>query len=667
MSKTQSKQLMVEWRSINWRKLERRVYKLQKRIYRASQRGDIKALRRLQKMLMKSWSARALAVRRVTQDNQGKKTAGVDGLKSLTPKQRLDLVNKLDLGTKASPTRRVWIPKPGTEEKRRLGIPTMKDRALQALVKLALEPEWEARFEPNSYGFRPGRSCHDAIAAIFDSIRYKAKYVLDADIAKCFDRIDQRKLLNKLNTFPTMRRQVRSWLKSGVMDGKELFPTSEGTPQGGVISPLLANIALHGMEERIKRYVSSIKSKPPLKGKNPKELLTKYAQQLGLGKEVEILNNEEFGRKRTTEVSLIRYADDFVILHKDLAVVQGCQRIISDWLKDMGLELKPSKTRLAHTLNTVENEKPGFNFLGFNIRQFPVGKYHSGKNPQGQRLGFKTIITPSQEKVKIHYDKIAEVISRHKTAPQSALIQHMNPIIRGWSNYYSTVVSKVTYQKLDSLVYLKLRAWAKRRHPKKNMGDIVKRYWHTISGDNWVFATRKGVNALRLLDHSATPIVRHVKVKGETSPYDGNLVYWSIRRGNNPEMPTRVAALLKTQKGKCPFCELHFREEDVMEVDHKIPKSKGGKDTYENWQLLHRHCHDTKTATDLALAKAEEMEIIERFERVKAIAKAYANNTNPNLRQSVDAPGNKSDCNSVEPKPTKRLEKVEDKWVMRYA
>jgi RNA-directed DNA polymerase len=177
----------------------------------------------------------------------------VDGLKSLTPKQRLDLVNKLNLGSKVSPTRRVWIPKPGTEEKRPLGIPTMKDRALQALVKLALEPEWEARFEPNSaMGSDQESSCHDAIAAIFDSIRYKAKYVLDADIAKCFDRIDHEALLNKLNTFPTIRRQVRAWLKAGVMDGKQLFPTSEGTPQGGVISPLLANIALHGMEERIK-------------------------------------------------------------------------------------------------------------------------------------------------------------------------------------------------------------------------------------------------------------------------------------------------------------------------------------------------------------------------------------------------------------------------------
>ncbi|MEQ9021902.1 MAG: reverse transcriptase domain-containing protein, partial [Pseudomonadales bacterium] len=202
---------------------------------------------------MKSWSARALAVRKVTQDNTGKKTAGVDGVKSLSPEARLKLVNELHLSSKVSPTRRVWIDKPGKEEKRPLGIPTMKDRALQGLVKLVLEPEWEARFEPNSYGFRPGRSCHDSIEAIYIAINQKPKYVLDADIAKCFDKINHEKLLEKLKTFPTIRRQIKAWLKAGVIDRKQWFPASEGTPQGGVISPLLANIALHGMENRIKQ------------------------------------------------------------------------------------------------------------------------------------------------------------------------------------------------------------------------------------------------------------------------------------------------------------------------------------------------------------------------------------------------------------------------------
>lgn len=233
MSKTLNNQT-VEWNQVNWRKLERRVYKLQKRIFRASNRGDKAAVSRLQKTLMRSWSGRMLAVRRVTQDNQGKKTAGIDGVKSLSPVQRLKLVKTLELKGKSKPTRRVWIDKPGTDEKRPLGIPTMYDRATQALVKIALEPEWEARFEPNSYGFRPGRSCHDAIQAIANAIWQKTKYVLDADISKCFDRINHGELLRKLNTFPTLRRQVKSWLKSGVMDGKQLFPTSEGTPQGGV-------------------------------------------------------------------------------------------------------------------------------------------------------------------------------------------------------------------------------------------------------------------------------------------------------------------------------------------------------------------------------------------------------------------------------------------------
>ena len=274
---------MMEWKDIPWRKLERYVFKLQKRIFKASERGDIKACRRLQKTLMRSRSSKCLAVRRVTQDNQGKKTAGVDGIKSLKPEERLELVNNLSLSRKAKPTRRVWIPKPGTEEKRPLGIPTITDRALQALVKQALEPEWEARFEPNSFGFRPGRSAHDAIAAIFGLTNRKCKYVLDADISKCFDRINHDVLLAKLNTFPVLRRLLKGWLESGVLEGNKLFPTNEGTPQGGVISPLLANIALHGMEQRINQAFPK------------KEIWSK-------GKVVGYQN----------PAHLVRYADDFV-------------------------------------------------------------------------------------------------------------------------------------------------------------------------------------------------------------------------------------------------------------------------------------------------------------------------------------------------------------------
>src|SRR5215469_12524788 len=229
------------WRELPWRKLEKHVYRMQKRIYRASQRGNRKTVRKIQKLLMKSKAARLLAVRRVTQDNQGKQTAGVDGVKSIPPAERLTLVQAIHpkrvTKRKPKPLRRVWIPKPGKEEKRPLGIPVMIDRACQALAKQALEPQWEAQFERNSYGFRPGRSCHDAIEAIFSSIKHKDKYVLDADIAGCFDNISHEKLLQKLNTYPQMRRLIRGWLKAGVLEEFQFSPTEAGTPQGGVISP----------------------------------------------------------------------------------------------------------------------------------------------------------------------------------------------------------------------------------------------------------------------------------------------------------------------------------------------------------------------------------------------------------------------------------------------
>lgn len=557
---------MMEWNMIPWHQLERRVFKLQKRIFKARQRGDLKAVRRLQKTLMRSWSAKCLCVRRITQDNAGKKTAGVDGVKSLSPAARLTLVIQLKLTSKATPTRRVWIPKPGRQEKRPLGIPTIHERAKMTLVKMALEPEWEAVFEANSYGARPGRSCHDAVGQVFAAIKQKAKFVLDADIERCFDRINHETLLGKLDTFPTLRRQIRAWLKAGVVEGKQWFQTSEGVPQGGTISPLLANIALHGLENHIKQAF-------PLR-------------KVTIGDK----------RKRIATPDVVRYCDDFVILHEDLKVVQGCHRLVREWLEKLGLELKPSKTHICHTLKKYDDNDPGFDFLGFSIRQFPVGKYQSGKL-LGRLLGFKTIITPSQSKQRLHYRQIADIIDAHKGAPQAALIRHLNPVIRGWARYYSAVVSKETFSRLDHLMYQKLKIWAKHRHPGKSWQWVSHKYWQTVGGDKWVFAAQANASFTeQLLKHRQTAIVRHVKVRGNLSPYDGNLVYWSTRRGKHPEVPKRVSTLLKSQKGKCPYCGMFFREEDLLEVDHIIPKSRGGLDSYHNLQLLHRHCHDVKTA-----------------------------------------------------------------------
>ena len=444
-----------EWRKINWKKVERQTFKLQTRIYRASQSGNVKLVHRLQRLLTTSFYGRLWATRKVTQDNRGKVTAGVDGKKSLTPKQRLELVLTLKEGRKAKPLRRVWIPKP-SGEKRGLGIPTIEDRARQCLIKMALEPQWESKFEENSYGFRPARSCHDAIQAIFYGIGQKAKYVLDADISKCFDKIDHQKLLAKLQTYPQLRHQIKQWLKSGVKENGSWYPTNEGTPQGGVCSPLLANIALHGMEIEIKNY----------------------AQTLRGGK-----------RDNQKTLNLIRYADDFVILHEKLEVIMDCKKLIENWLKEIGLELKPSKTRISHTLNECEGNI-GFDFLGFNIRQYPVGKGQSVKSSKGKLLGFKTIIKPSKGKIKAHVKRLGEVIRKHKSSSQLALIKELNPIIRGWSNYYATQCSKEIFSYCDHILYQQLKRWAERRHPKKGKTWVANKYWHSEGNRNWVFANK---------------------------------------------------------------------------------------------------------------------------------------------------------------------------------
>lgn len=557
---------MDEWNTTPWRQVERRVFKLQKRIYRATQRGDKKTAHRLQRLLMKSQAGKQLAVRRVTQDNRGKRTAGIDGVKNLTPPARQNLVQNLKLNCKASPLRRIYCPKPGTAEQRPLGIPTIKDRATQALVKLALEPEWEAQFEPNVYGFRPGRSAQDAIEAIFISVHCKPTWVLDADIEKCFDRIAHTTLLDKLNTFPVLRRQVRAWLKAGVMEGQQWFPSTAGTPQGGIISPLLANIALHGMETQLKQFVYALKLPPHNGQRTPPS-------------------------RRLRSLQIIRYADDFVVIHPDRRVIEACQDWLGAWLAPLGLKLKPSKTQIVHTLEGGTTP-PGFDFLGFNVRQYPVSPHHSGRNSHGHLRGFKTLIKPSKASVKRHYAALKQSISKLKAAKQERLIAVLNPQIKGWCNYFRTKVSKVTFSKLDHLIFKALWSWARHRHPHKGKRWRKRRYWLRADMRNWVFSTR---DSPALLNHSHTSIRRHVKVRGNASPFDGNSVYWSQRLQRHPELPTRVAKLLQRQKGKCPCCGLLFRDDDVWEVDHILPKAQGGQDSFSNLQLLHRHCHHQKS------------------------------------------------------------------------
>ncbi len=486
-------QPMYDWKALPWKRIERDVFKLQRRIYRATQQDDTAEVHKLQRLLVNSFSGRCLAVRKVTQDNQGKNTAGVDGKKRLRDTERLQLVNSLKKIAKPKPVRRVWIPKPGKDENRPLGIPTIRDRAHQALVKLALEPEWEAKFEPNSYGFRPARSCHDAIEAIFTAIKHKPRYVLDADIKGCFDNISHDALLEKVNTYPKLRRIIRQWLKAGVMEDLNLIPTEQGTPQGGVISPLLANVALHGLE-------TEIKSKFP-KWDN---------------------------KGRSVRPHVIRYADDFVVLHHDLQVIEQCKSIVVDWLKSVGLELKESKTRITHTAQMPDGEA-GFDFLGFHIRQHKVGKTNArriGRKIQG-RNPFKTIIKPSKEAIERHYRKVSDAVIRHGQQKQAYLIRYLNPVITGWCNYYSTVVSTDTFNKLDHLLVRRLLRWGYRRHPKWGSRKVVEKYFNPNRDKGnlrpWDFIAPEGDMLKRHADHN---IVRHVLVNTVKTPYDGDYVYW---------------------------------------------------------------------------------------------------------------------------------------------
>lgn len=569
-----SKSEWNNWEEIDWFKVDSSIFKLQKRIYRASQAEDYKLVHKLQKLIVKSWHGKLLAIRKVTQENKGRKTAGVDGVKSVPPSKRLKLVNELDIDGKANPTRRVWIPKPGKKEMRPLGIPTILDRAKQTLLKLALEPEWEAKFEPNSYGFRPGRSCHDAITAIKLGIRYKPKFVLDADIASCFDKIKHDTLLDKLNTLPKFKSQTKAWLKSGVIDfskwaeRKGYNQTQAGTPQGGTISPLLANIALHGMEYRLKQIVSDIPRRNPGGSVMQKS-------------------------RRAKALSVIRYADDFVIIHDDIDIVMKCKEVIEEWLKNLDLELKPSKTRVTHTLHEYKGEKPGFDFLGFHIQQHKLGRHHLGKTPQKKILGFKTIIEPQKEKIQLHYRKLDERINKMKSCSQAELIGTLIPIIRGWCNYQSPWNSSNAFRKLTYLMWNRLWRWGKRRHPNKGRKWIARKYWD-LKDKGWRFTYKSNDYSYYLPKHSDFGSgKRWVKVQNNRSPYDGDETYWSKRMGDKYlTFDPQKSRLLKKQKGKCGYCGLNFHPDDLTEKHHIKEKSKGGNNSDNNLVLIHLHCHD---------------------------------------------------------------------------
>ncbi len=473
----------VPWDRIDWTGCRRNVKRLQARIVKATEEGRWGKVKALQWLLTHSFSGKALAVNRVI-ENKGKNTPGVDGETWSTPEELTDAIASLKRkGYQSQPLRRVYIPK-SNGKRRPLGIPTMRDRAMQALYLLALDPVSETKADRNSYGFRKARSAHDALEQCFTALGKPSKsplWVLDADVKGCFDNIDHDWMLSHI---PMDREVLRKWLKAGYVERASLFPTEEGTPQGGIASPTLANMVLDGLEHRLKDGIRKRKSNG-IVVYNPK-------------------------------INLIRYADDFVVTGDSPETLAKAKEIVVEFLTERGLELSPEKTRIVHL-------SEGFNFLGQNVRLY----------------GDKVLIKPSKEAQARIYDKIRSIVRRSKSVEQRDLIRMLNPVIQGWVNYHRHAVSSVAFSKLDFKVWKLLWQWAKRRHRGKSQTWIKDRYWRTCGSRTWTFATDVvidgKVRTMSLAYATDTAIRRHVKVQAEVNPYspqwDDYLAGRHVRQG----------------------------------------------------------------------------------------------------------------------------------------
>jgi len=460
----------LTWEAIDWPRVRQGVRRLQMRIAKATQAGQPRKAQALQWVLTHSRSAKLLAVHRVT-TNRGAKTPGVDNVIWRTDRQKLQAsLNLKRHGYRPRPLRRHYIPKPNGKL-RPLSIPTLHDRAMQALYALALAPIAETLADRYSYGFREGRRCADALEQCFTilSQRTCAQWILEGDIRACFDEIDHPWLLQQV---PTDKQLLRAWLKAGYWEKEQLFPTAKGTPQGGLISPLLANLALDGMERAVQAVA-----------------------------------------KAGDKVNFVRYADDFVVTGANPQLLeQKVKPALTAFLQERGLELSEQKTVLTHI-------QTGFNFLGHTVRKY----------------GEKLLITPAKSKVQSLRDKISRLIQSAAAFTQEALIRQLNPLLRGWANYYRHGVAKRTFSKLDHYVVRKLWRWATRRHPGKSQAWKKLKYF-SASGQAWAFSVRvqpdEGESrVLQLYRLASTPIQRHIKVRGAANPYDPHYTeYFEKRR-----------------------------------------------------------------------------------------------------------------------------------------
>ena len=526
------------WSQINWKKCYTIVRRLQSRIVKAKQAGQNRKVKKLQWLLTHSFSAKAIAVRRVT-ENSGKRSAGVDGEIWKNPERKFRAIQELQRrGYKPKPLRRVYIPK-SNGKKRPLGIPTMKDRAMQALHLMALAPIAETTADTQSYGFRPYRNTADAIEQCFSALSRKnsAKWILEGDIQSCFDTISHQWLTNHT---PMDKKLLKAWLQSGYMEKQKYYSTTAGTPQGGIISPVLANIALDGIEAKLK-------NEKTLRGK---------------------------------KVNLIRFCDDFVItgISKEL-LEDNVKPMIKEFLQERGMKLSEEKTKITHI-------EEGFVFLGQEVRKYRQNKL---------------LITPSRTSCRQFLKKIQEATKRHETSTQEKLIRTLNPKIRGWCNYHRHVVSSQTFKKMGHQVYWAVWRWAKKRHPKKSRKWIMAKYFQdTAEGKVFqVESTKAGKKrTITLASPRKIKIVRHTKILAKVNPYDPAWQEYIERREQKKTMQKmrnrrkgQEAKVYEQQQGLCIVCNRKLTSNDPVHLHHIRYKSEGGEDTVENLMMLHPDCH----------------------------------------------------------------------------